>query len=134
MTASEELQKLLIQTLRGDDAVTLLVGTAVYEEVPKSRPDPCIALGPSDTRNSRLVGVRQRDETVQIDVFSRSGNSLRKTKAIVGAIVDALEETDLEQAGDWGLENLTVELDRVFRVSGGTRGVVQVTAEMTRAL
>lgn len=136
MSASAELQDLIIATLKADAAVASIVGDRVYDVPPPqgTRTFPDITLGPSDFVPEDMDCIIGREETVQIDCWTEEHGRLKACRALVDAVKEALHLPDLEMP-DNALVMMRVELARVFRDADGltAHGVVQVTASIEEA-
>lgn len=134
MSESAEFQRSLILALRGDAALSALVGSEVHESMPDERPDPAVVLGPSDGLTDRADGLKFWEETVQIDVFAQTSGEKLPVKRITSAIVAVCDGERFEIADPYALEWVEVEQARVFdgKEPGEMRGVVQVTGRISR--
>jgi len=132
MSVSAEFQKALVDLLRADAGVSALVHGAVYDEIPKSRPDLCISIGPSDYHFLDLQCSNLRLQTVQVDIYNRDGRRLVDTRRTVDAVADAVRAATITLPTPYALNNIRVGICRVFHEADGraSRGVVQVEAEI----
>jgi len=128
MSASKEFQKIVIDTLRADSGVAALVSTRIYDNPPANPVHPYISMGPSYMVPTDAEDINSRDETLQIDVWSRDSGNLHPCKAIVDAIYDALHDAAIAMPDPYALESIRVVLVRVFDDPDGVtaHGVVQV--------
>lgn len=134
-SASEELQKLVVDTLKADPAVSAIVGDRVYDNAPKDAQFPYISLGPSDFYEDDSDCITGTVETIQIDVWHRDQNRKRLCKATVRAIYDVLHKADLMLPDPHALSQIIVGLTRVMNDPDGVsvHGVVGVEATLESA-
>lgn len=128
MSVSVSFQELIIATLKADPAVSSLVGTRVYDGPPKNPTFPYISLGAMDFRTDDADCIVAREETIQIDCWTRNNGRKWPCKQIVDAVVNAMREQS-ETLSDGVLVGLSIELIRVMNDPDGitVHGVVQVT-------
>ena len=132
MSASAELQKLLFDTLKADEAIMALAG-GVYDRVPI---DPYkgktayISFGPSDVVDDGADCIDSGVHTFQIDVWSKAVGQV-EAKRLVDLIHKALHEQELELSEN-ALAEIRVDFRRVFTDSDGltTHGVASVSARI----
>lgn len=137
MSVSVGLQDVILASLKGNAAVSAIVGDRVFDGVPTGAALPYVSLGPSDFRLDDADCVPGREETVQIDCWSEDNARLWPCKALVDAVVRALVNNDPdahELTGGFVLE-FRLELARTFLDSDGktAHGVAQVTAIVEEA-
>lgn len=127
MLVSEELQRLLVSTLKADAGVSAIT-TRVYDNVPTSPTFPYISFGPQSSVDDSADCVSGQEITVQLDCWSRAVGFL-ECKNLVDAVRKALHEQEIVLT-DNALAEMRVELTRVFRDPDGltSHGVVQITA------
>lgn len=89
MSASRDLQGLIVDRLKADANVSALV-TGVYDGRPSDSAFPCITIGSSQVIPIDYECLAAREETMQIDVWSRDNGRLNPCKAIVDAVHSAL--------------------------------------------
>ncbi len=131
MSLSVNLQDVIIARLKGNGLVAALIGDRVYDGVPSDPGFPYISFGPSDFRTDDADCVRGREETFQLDCWSRDKARLWPCKKLVDAVVRALvvDGQEIEETENGFALDFRVELARVFLDPDGTtaHGVVQVT-------
>lgn len=129
MSPVEELAQMVIARLRGDAAVSGLVGQRVYDVAPPTASFPYISIGSDDFQPDDAEGIHGIAVTLNIDAWSRDAGRLGPARRLCGAIYAALHEADAELA-TYGLAGLTVEAVRAFRDADGitAHGVVTITA------
>jgi hypothetical protein len=89
-----ELQGAIITRLRADVALTELVGSRVYDRVPKEAPFPYVSYGPVDMMSEDADCINGFNIAVQIDVWSRAVGT-PEAKRIGNAVRRALHDADL---------------------------------------
>lgn len=136
MSASEEARQLIEETLRATAAVSAIVGSRVYETAPpeRARTYPDITFGPSDYVPENLECIEARDETFQLDCWTREHGRLGTCRALTDAVKTALHNAELSLATN-ALILMQVEQVRVLRDPDGItgHGVVQVTLSVEEA-
>lgn len=137
MSASEELQQLIEDTLRADSSVSAIVGSRVYDTAPPQnrRTYPDITFGASDYVPESLECLVSREETFQLDCWTRDHGRLGSCRALTDAVKRVLHDAELALTTN-ALIRMQVELVRVFRDHDGItgHGVVQVTASVEEAV
>ena len=131
MTISEEIQKLLLDTLKADAGLMALVN-GVYDSPPVdtvrfAKPkEAFISFGPVDVVDDFAECIDGETHTVQIDVWSRTVGYIG-CKRIVDTVKAILNRADLALATN-ALVEVKVPLARVFRDPDGvtSHGVVSV--------
>lgn len=128
MSVSVAFQDLLLAKLKADPVVSSLVGNRVWDSPPASPEFPYITLGATDFTPTDADCINSREETIQIDCWTRRNGRKWPCKEIVDAIVGALRNAtgDLSNGA---LVGLNIELSRVLDDPDGitAHGVVQVT-------
>ena len=136
MSASEELQQLIEDTLRADSSVSAIVGSRVYDTAPPEgrRTFPDITFGASDYVPESLECLVSGDVTFQLDCWTRDHGRLGTCRGLTSAVMRVLHDTELALTTN-ALIRIQVELVRVFRDPDGLtgHGVVQVTASVEEA-
>lgn len=134
MSVSVAFQDLLLAKLMADPVVSSLVGNRVWDSPPTSPEFPYIALGATDFTPTDVDCIDMREETVQIDIWTRANGRKWPCKQIVDAIVNVLRrfKGDLTAGA---LVGVRLELSRIFDDPDGitVHGVVQVTAMIEEA-
>lgn len=131
MTVSEEIQKLLLDTLKANVAVMGLVN-GVWDKRPidaTAFAEPklaCITFGPTDITDDYAECIDGETHTVQLDVWSRTVGAIG-CKRIVDTVRKALNRADLILATNAMVETKVV-LTRVFDDPDGvtTHGVLSI--------
>lgn len=137
MTASPavELQRAIVGLLEADAALSVHVGARIYDGPPKGAVFPYLSLGASDGVVADALPVTAREETVQIDIWSRRDGSRAEAREITDAVRAALHRAEAD-LGLHALVDMRVTLWRVFLDPDGltAHGVVQVTALIEEAV
>lgn len=131
MSVSVALQDLILALLKADAAVAAIVADRVIDGPTAKTAFPYVSLGASDVEMIDAECIRGRDETVQIDCWSRDDGKLWPCKKLVDAVSGALHEQE-GPLSSGALISLNVVLTRTFVDRDGitAHGVVQVTAEL----
>jgi hypothetical protein len=129
MSASRAFQKAVVARLKVHAGVSAAVGAKVYDTPPADAAYPYISFGPSSAVPDDEEGIWGREETLQIDVWTRDNGLLHPCRAITDAVYDALHEVTLDLDMPWANVETNVTLLQVFQdIDGITgHGVVQVT-------
>lgn len=129
MSVSVSLQDLILAKLLGDPAVTAIVDDRIVDGPDESTAFPYISFGPTDFIPDDADCIKGREETVQLDCWTRDQGRKWPCKALVDAVKTALHDADGELAVG-ALVLMRVTLTRVFDDPDGltTHGVVEVTA------
>lgn len=133
MSPSSALQVAVVEALRADAAVSAIVGARVYD-VPPVAPDyPFVSLGPTSVITGRPDGYRQRTEVIQVDAWAEDERQRQPIKALCDAILEVLDQADLDLAGPHGLARMDLVLMRVMDDPDGItkHGVLQFECEIT---
>lgn len=130
MNSGEELQRLLVATLKGD-APIMAIANNVYDQIPTSpfgSKAAYISLGPVDSVEDDADCITGVSVTAQLDIWSRAVGSL-ECKNLTDLVRKKLHRASLALS-DNALVDIRVTLTRVFRDPDGitTHGVIQVTA------
>ena len=128
MSPGEELQRLIVSTLKADAALMALVN-GVYDTVPADAWGTKLAyvsLGTTDVLDVGTDCVDGEEHNLQIDVWSRAVGAV-ECKKICAAVKAALHEQPLELT-DNAIDEVFVEGYRTFMDPDGltTHGVVNV--------
>lgn len=130
MSASAALQLAVINTLKGNAALSEITGGEISQNAPGGFSPPYVTLGPSSFHSENADGLTAREETLQVDCWSQRGGSLAETKRMVDLAYGALHEADLDLAEPFAASGVQVVLARSFldadQVTG--HGVLQVAA------
>ncbi|WP_430259792.1 DUF3168 domain-containing protein [Neorhizobium sp. IRS_2294] len=131
MSVSVAFQDLVLSLLSNDDAVSAIVGDRFIDGPDADTAFPYVSFGATDTDRLDAECIPGRDETMQIDCWSRDDGRLNPCKALVNAVEAALHEKD-GTLSVGALISLNVVLSRCFIDPDGitAHGVVQVTAEI----
>jgi len=129
MNSGEELQRLLVATLKGD-APIMAIANNVYDQIPTSpfgSKTAYISLGPVDSVEDDADCITGVSVTAQLDIWSRAVGSL-ECKNLTDLVRKKLHRASLALS-DNALVDIRVTLTRVFRDPDGitTHGVIQVT-------
>jgi hypothetical protein len=131
VSVSAELQKLVYDTLVADASVSALVSDRIYDGAPSDRVFPCVTFGPTSSVSDELQCIDSRQETVQLDVWSRDSGRMRPCKEICDAVRKALHLASLSLSTNH-LVRIRVDGIRVFMDADGvtSHGVVVVEADL----
>lgn len=134
MSASAELQKFIYDVLVADAGVGAIVGDRIYDHPPEDATFPFLSFGASDyviTDDECIVG---REETLQVDCWTRDQGRKRPCRELVDAVKAALHEADGVFTTN-ALVEIRVTAARVFDDPDGltAHGVVTVTAMVEEA-
>ena len=129
MSASVELQTLILNRLLAFPAVAAIVGNRVFDGKPEGEAYPSITFGPSDHRPEDADCIPARGETLQLDCWTQAGGRQWPARELADAVKAALHG----YTGDLGtnaLVSLEVDMVRVFRDPDGitSHGVVRCNA------
>ncbi|MBZ9653545.1 DUF3168 domain-containing protein [Phyllobacterium lublinensis] len=131
MTISEEIQKMLLDTLKGDTTLMALVN-GVYDSPPTESvrfaapKEAFISFGPADVVDDFAECIDGETHTIQLDVWSRTVGNIG-CKRIVDIVKSILNRADLSLTTN-ALVQIRTPLVRVFRDPDGltSHGVVSV--------
>lgn len=129
MSVSIAFQDLVLAKLLASPAVTAIVSDRIVDGNDDDLSFPNITFGPSDFTPDDVDCIRGREETLQLDCWTRDAGKKWPCRALVDAVKDALHDAggELETGA---LVLMRVDLVRVLDDPDGitTHGVVQVTA------
>lgn len=97
--ASAALQGAVYQCLRGDGALTQLVGDAIFDAMPTEAPSGVyVSLGPEETRDAgdMTAAGSQHDFVVSVLSGSDGPAGFSAVKAAAVAVSDALDAADFQ--------------------------------------
>lgn len=104
--ADDDLQAAIVEALKGDMAVSGLVGARVYDAVPDQMVHPFVELGDVQVDDDGIdCAPGACTITFVVHVWSR-GIGAREAKKIAGAIRARLDRADLDLGSDWTLVDL----------------------------
>lgn len=131
MSASLELQDVVVARLKAHAAVTAIVAGRVYDNVPAGATFPYISLGPSSIIPEDADLLVMRSEVLQVDCWSRREGRRAEIKALVDAVKTALHGYAANPATA-ALVSLDVLLVQIMDDPDGVtrHGIVQVQALM----
>lgn len=92
---SYELQVAIVTRLRATPAVSDLVGTRIYDQVPDGAIFPYITIGPADETSDNADCIDAFELSIDVDVWSRD-LGFKESKEISNAVRKALKSPDLE--------------------------------------
>jgi hypothetical protein len=129
MSVSVSLQDLILAKLQADPGVTAIVADRIVDGPDDSTLFPYISFGPMDFAPDDADCIFGREETVQLDCWSRDQGRKWPCKQLVDAVKSALHEEDADLTSG-ALVQMRVTLARVLDDPDGitAHGVVQVTA------
>jgi hypothetical protein len=128
MSVSVSFQDLVLARLKAAAAVTAIVDDRIVDGNDDGLAYPNITFGASDFTPDDADCIRGREETLQLDCWTREGGKKWPCRKLVDAVKDALHDADgVLTTG--ALVLMRVDLVRVFDDPDGitTHGVVQVT-------
>lgn len=133
MSRSTALQVAIIAALREDPGVVAIVGQRSYDVPPGKPTYPFISLGPATVTTGRPDGYRSRVEVVQVDAWAKDERQRQPIKALADAVIDALDQADLDLVGPYGLSRIDLLLSRVMDDPDGItkHAVLQFECEVT---
>jgi hypothetical protein len=134
MSSSRAFQMAVAARLKAHAGVSAAVGAKVYDTPPAVAAYPYISFGPSSAVPDDEEGIRAREETLQVDVWTRDNGLLHPCRAITDAVYDALHEVTLDLDMPYANVETNVTLLQVFQDPDGItgHGVVQVTGMVER--
>lgn len=129
MSVSIALQDLIISTLKADPKVSALVADRVYDGPPEKPTFPYISMGPDSFSTEDADCIDMREQTVQIDCWTRKNGRKWPCKEIVDAVVGALRHLDGDLTNG-ALIDTEIRIARVIDDPDGitAHGIVQLTA------
>jgi hypothetical protein len=129
MSVSVAFQDMVLSLLAASAEVTAMVGNRIVDGNAANLAYPNITLGPSDYFSDDASCAPSREETLQIDCWTRDGGKKWPCRKLVDAVKDALHDKEGVMAVG-ALVLMRVDLVRVFGDPDGitAHGVVQVTA------
>ncbi|WP_273785607.1 DUF3168 domain-containing protein [Brucella intermedia] len=127
MSVSVALQDLIIATLKASPAVMALVADRIWDEPPANPEFPYISMGPDSFSTADADCIDMREQTVQIDCWTRANGRKWPCKQIVDAVVGALRHLDGDLS-DGALVDSEIRIARVLDDQDGitAHGVVQL--------
>lgn len=128
MSVSVSFQDLVLAKLLASAEVAAIVGDRIVDGNDDDLGFPNITFGPSDFTPDDVDCIRGREETLQIDCWTRDGGKKWPCRKLVDAVKGVLHDAEGE-LGAGALVLMRVDLVRVFADPDGitTHGVVQVT-------
>ena len=128
MSVSVSFQDLVLARLKAAPAVTAIVDDRIVDGNDDGLDYPNITFGASDFTPGDADCIRGREETLQIDCWTREGGKKWPCRELVDAVKGALHDAEAE-LGSGALVLMRVGLVRVFSDPDNvtTHGVVQVT-------
>lgn len=128
MSVSVSFQDLVLALLGSDTAVTSIVGDRIVDGNSDDLAYPNITFGPSDYTPDDADCINGREETLQIDCWTRQDGKKWPCRQLVDAVKAALHDAEGDLSAG-ALVQMRVVLVRVLDDPDGitTHGVVQVT-------
>jgi len=128
MSVSVSFQDLVLARLEASAAVTAIVDDRIVDGNYDGLAYPNITFGASDFTPDDADCIRGREETLQLDCWTREGGKKWPCRKLVDAVKTALHDAD-GVLSTGALVLMRVDLVRVFDDPDGitTHGVVQVT-------
>ncbi|KAA9369560.1 DUF3168 domain-containing protein [Ochrobactrum quorumnocens] len=129
MSVSVSLANFVISSLKDDPIVASLVSSRIWDHPPADREFPYISLGPDNFRVEDADCIPMREQTLQIDCWSRENGKKWPCKEIVDSVVNVLRNIDGDLT-DGALVETRIDLARVIDDPDGitSHGIVQFTA------
>lgn len=129
MSVSVSLQDLVLALLKSAPAVIEIVDDRIIDGPDEETTFPFVSFGADDSVRDDAECIPGRQQTLQLDCWSRDQGKLWPCKQLVDAVIGALHEAEGELTVG-ALVSLRVVLARTFLDSDGktAHGVVQVTA------
>jgi hypothetical protein len=129
MSVSVSFQDLVLAKLLASAEVAAIVGDRIVDGNDDDLAFPNITFGASDSTPDDVDCIRGREETLQIDCWTRDGGKKWPCRKLVDAVKGALHDAQGELTVGV-LILMRVDLVRVFADPDGvtTHGVVQITA------
>lgn len=129
MSISVSLANFVIASLKSDPVVASLVNSRIWDHPPANRDFPYISLGPDDFRVEDADCIPMREQTLQIDCWSRENGKKWPCKEIVDAVVNVLRDIDGDLS-EGALVETRIDLARVMDDPDGitAHGIIQFTA------
>jgi hypothetical protein len=129
MSVSVSFQDLVLARLKASAAVTNIVGDRIVDGNDDGLDYPNITFGSSDFTPDDADCIRGREETLQLDCWTREGGKKWPCRQLVDAVKGTLHDGE-GALSSGALVLMRVDLVRVFDDPDGitTHGVVQVTA------
>ena len=136
MTADSQwaLQKAVYSALAADAPLQALIGATprVYDHVPQESMFPYVVIGDATALENDTKTTDGMEQTLTLHTWSRY-RGLKEAKQIMGAIVDALDQTSLSVTGH-SLTLLRFEFSDTFLDADGlTRHGVQRFRALTQS-
>ncbi|KAB2764786.1 DUF3168 domain-containing protein [Brucella anthropi] len=129
MSVSVALQDFILAKLLADSTVASLVANRIWDG-PQPNPEfPYISIGASEFTPDDADCIDMREETIQIDCWSREQGRKWPCRQIVDAVVNALRHADGDLSNG-ALVETRINLARVIDDPDGimAHGIVQFTA------
>jgi hypothetical protein len=129
MSVSVALQDFILARLLADSTVASLVANRIWDGPPPNPEFPYISIGPSDFVPDDADCIDMREETIQIDCWSREQGRKWPCRQIVDAVVNVLRHADGDLSNG-ALVETRINLARVIDDPDGimAHGIVQFTA------
>ncbi|MBX8785276.1 DUF3168 domain-containing protein [Ochrobactrum sp. GRS2] len=129
MSVSVSLQDVIFNRLLASQPVTEIVGARIYDGVPEDAEFPYISFGAIDYVPDDADCITGRQETIQIDCWSRAEGRKWPCKALADAVKKALHDTE-DDMSNGALVFMRVTMVRVIDDPDGitAHGIVQITA------
>ena len=131
-SATNELQTVIVQTLKADADVKAIVEGRVYDDVPADAEFPYLSLGPMISGTTLADCFEIDDISIQIDAWSRDTGST-EMRELADAARRALTKSDLELENN-GLITFFHERTRELRDPDGltSHAVIEFEASVQR--
>lgn len=128
MSVSVSFANFIVAALKADATVNDLVAGRIWDHPSTQREFPYISLGEADFSTDDAECIEAREETLQLDCWTRANGRKWPCKQIVDAVVDVMRGLEGELPKGY-LVGTRIEIARTFDDPDGltVHGVVQVT-------
>lgn len=129
MSASVSLQDVVLSRLLADPVVSGIVSDRIYDGVPAGAELPYISFGATDYTPDDADCIEGRQETIQLDCWSRDHGRKWPCKQLVDAVKKSLHDAEADMS-EGALVLMRVTMVRVLDDPDGltAHGIVQVMA------
>lgn len=128
MSVSVSFANFIVAALKADAKVNTLVSGRIWDHPPTKREFPYISLGEADFSPDDAECIRTREETLQLDCWTRANGRKWPCKQIMDAVLNVMRDLEGDLAEGY-LVGTRIEIARTFNDPDGitVQGVVQVT-------
>lgn len=130
MSVLVALQKLIVDRLRADAAVSAMIGQRIYDSVPAKAVYPYVSFGAHDYVPDDAECIAAGEHTIMLDVWSEKPGRV-EAKQVVDAVRRSLRQYDAD-LGAYGLVEMEIDFADVIMDPDGltAHGRVQVRARI----